>query len=106
MEVKRIKVDIVSIEQDINNKFVELTARDATNHIIKLELDEINVANWILNEAYAEAGLDNDPAVEGYSPDEIHHESMQALFDYLTGKRVAWLELRGIGIQLCDWDNI
>ena len=78
MEVKRIKVDIVSIEQDINNEFVELTARDATNHIIKLELDEINVANWILNE----------------------------LFDYLTGKRVAWLELRGIGIQLCDWDNI
>ena len=106
MKVELIRVDIVSVSLDINEEFVELTVRDATNHIIKVELDEINVNNWILDEAYAEAGLDDDPAVEGYSVDELHHQRMNALYEYLAGKDTALLGMSGIGIKLRGCDNI
>lgn len=106
MKVELIKVDIVSVSLDINEKFVELTVRDTTNHLIKLELDEINVNNWILDEAYAEAGLDDDPTVEGYSVDELHHQRMNALYEYLADKDTALLGMSSIGIKLRDCDNI
>ena len=102
MEVKRIKVNIIDVELDLNNEYVELSVLDATNHRIKIELDEINVSQCILDEAWSDMGLDNDPAVEGWSPDEMHHERMQGLFEYLCGKDMAELELRGIGVKLYD----
>lgn len=106
MEVKYIRVDIVDVALEINDLFVELTVKDPTNHMIKIDLDEINVNKWILDEAWSNTGLDNNPAVEGFSPDEMHSQLMHALYDYLVHKDNALLGLSGIGIKLCSCDNI
>ena len=106
MEIVRVWADIIDVALDINDEFVELTVRDAGNHMMKIELDEINVNKWILDEAWDNAWSEYDTAVEGFSIDEMHHQRMQALYDYLVGKDVALLEMSGVGVKVASCNNI
>lgn len=106
MEVMRVWADIIDVALDINDEFVELTVRDAGNHMMKIDLDEINVNKWILDEAWDNVWSEYDTAVEGFSPDEMHHQRMQALYEYLVGKDVALLEMSSVGVKVASCNNI
>lgn len=106
MEVVRAWADIVDVALDINDEFVELTVRDAGNHMMKLDLDEINVNKWILDKAWDNAWSEHDTTVESFSIDEMHHQRMKALYDYLVGKDVALLEMSRVGVKVASCNNI
>ena len=106
MEVVRVWADILDVALDINDEFVEVTLKDPTNHMMKLDLDEINVNKWILDEAWDNAWSEYDTAPEGFSIDEMHHQRMHALYDYLVHKDVALLEMSGIGVRVASCNNI
>lgn len=95
---------IVSAVVDEDSFAVLLKVKDQANHTHTVELLDTSVDEWILDEAWDEMGLDNDPDIEKLSDDAMLYTQLQALAAYLDYRDVATLEWSDEigGVKLVD----
>ena len=98
----QVEVKIMSVESYLDS--VVLNVQDKFGHSLAIELDEINVAKSVLDDAWSIGWSDYDTDVEKLGDDDIHYQRMELLYDYLADMDkvvLAWSERIG-GVKLVD----